>query len=181
MPADLNPLTGITIRLATSDDAAALSELGRRTFIDKFGHIYSKADLNAYLDEAHTDALYADWIDSPDFLVRVAAMPDGTLSAYLVCSPLDLPAEDPAEGAVELMRIYVDTPLQGRGLGSQFVEEALDWARISRAPEVYLSVFSENESARRLYERFGFEKVAEFDFPVGNHRDLEYLMRLKLE
>lgn len=174
-------LTGITIRAAVLGDAAALAELGRRTFIGKFGHIYSKADLHAYLDEAHTQAVYADMIESPDFLVRVAALPDETLSAYLVCSPLELPAEEAAEGSVELMRVYVDQPLQGRGLGSHFIEEAIDWAKISQAPELYLSVFSENDRARALYERFGFEKVGEFDFPVGNHRDLEFLMRLKLE
>lgn len=178
MPADL---TGITIRAATTGDAAALEELGRRTFIEKFGHIYAKADLDAYLEDSHTRTIYAQMIDSPDFLVRVAALPDGTLGAYLVCSPLELPADDAEEGAVELMRVYVDGALQGRGLGSHFIEEAIDWAKISQAPELYLSVFSENDGARRLYERIGFEKVGEFDFPVGDHRDLEFLMRLKLE
>ena len=48
------------------------------------------------------------------------------------------------------------------------------------APEIYLSVFSENFEARRLYDRLGWEKVSEFIFPVGRHRDLEFLMRLPL-
>ncbi|RIJ20578.1 GNAT family N-acetyltransferase [Henriciella barbarensis] len=174
-------LTGVTIRAAVPGDAAALEELGQRTFLEKFGHLYAKADLDTYLEEAHAQTFYAHMIDSPDYLVRLAALPDGALGAYLVCSPLELPADDAKEGAVELMRLYVDTPLQGRGLGSHFIGEAVDWAKISRAPELYLSVFSENEDARRLYERHGFEKVGEFDFPVGNHLDLEFLMRLKLE
>ena len=178
MPADL---TGVTIRAAVPDDAAALEELGQRTFLEKFGHLYAKADLDAHLEAAHARTVYARMIDSPDYLVRIAALPDGALSAYLVCSPLELPADDAKDGAVELMRVYVDTPLQGRGLGSHFIGEAVEWARISRAPELYLSVFSGNEDARRLYERHGFEKVGEFDFPVGNHLDLEFLMRLKLE
>jgi ribosomal protein S18 acetylase RimI-like enzyme len=174
-------LTGFTIRAAVRQDAVPLAELGRRTFIDKFGHIYSDADLNTYLDEAHIETVYAGMIESPDFMVRVAELPGGDLGAYLVCSPLELPAENPAEDAVELMRVYVDGSLQGRGLGSHFIREGIDWAKISGASEFYLSVFSENDAARRLYERFGFEKVGEFEFPVGNHRDLEYLMRLRLD
>ena len=170
-------LDGFAIRAAIASDAVPLAELGRKTFIDKFGHIYSAADLNAYLDEAHTETVYAEMIDNPDFLVRVAELPGGQLAAYLVCSPLELPAEKAEPGSLELMRVYVDEPLQGRGLGSHFVKEALDWASISGAPEFYLSVFSENDRARKLYERFGFEKVGEFDFPVGEHRDRELLMR----
>ena len=174
-------LTGFAIRTATRADCAALTMLGRKTFVDKFGHIYAESDLNAYLDEAHSETAYAHMIESPDYLVRVAELPGGELAAYLVCSPLELPADDAADGALELMRVYVDSPLQGRGLGSHFIEEALDWAKLSRAPEFYLSVFSGNEGARKLYERYGFEKVGEFDFPVGEHRDLEYLMRKVLD
>ena len=174
-------LTGFAIRAASRADIAALTALGRKTFTDKFGHIYAASDLNAYLDEAHSETAYAHMVESPDYLVRVAELPGGQLAAYLVCSPLELPAEDAADGALELMRVYVDAPLQGRGLGTHFIEEALDWAKISGAPEFYLSVFSENDGARRLYERFGFEKVGEFDFPVGEHRDLEFLMRKLLD
>ena len=170
-------LTGFVIRAATQADSAALTLLGRKTFTDKFGHIYSASDLKTYLDDAHSETVYAHMIDSPDYLVRLAELPGGELAAYLICSPLELPAENAAEGALELMRVYVDKPLQGRGLGTHFIEEALDWAKISGAPEFYLSVFSENDGARRLYERFGFEKIGEFDFPVGEHRDLEFLMR----
>lgn len=81
---------------------------------------------------------------------------------------------------MELKRLYVDTPLQGRGLGSRFVDEALAWARGQGAPEIYLSVYSGNEGAQRLYARYGWEKVGEFIFPVGRHEDLEYLLRLTL-
>jgi len=41
----------------------------------------------------------------------------------------------------------------------------------------YLSVFSENLGAQRLYSRYGFEIFHEYHFMVGNHADEEFLMR----
>lgn len=170
----------LAVRDARPDDLSALAALSRKTFSDKFAHLYDPADLASFLDESHGEALYRDWLADPETLVRVAEQADGALAAYLLCSPLSLPAEDAEPGAVELKRVYVDAALQGQGLGSRFIGEALDWARARQAPEMYLSVFSGNPDAQRLYKRLGWEKVGEFIFPVGRHRDLEYLFRRAL-
>lgn len=172
--------SSLTIRDAGPDDLPALVALSRKTFSDKFAHLYNPEDLADFLDESHSLENYRAWLADPANLMRVAAEEDGTLRAYLLCTPLALPAEDPKPGAVELKRVYVDATLQGQGLGSRFIQEAVDWARARRAPEMYLSVFSGNPEARRLYDRLGWEKVGEFIFPVGQHRDLEFLMRLSL-
>lgn len=170
----------LTVRDAGAGDLHALVALSQKTFTDKFGHLYRPEDLAAFLEESHSEAAYRSYLASADSLIRVAEREDGQLGAYLLCSPLTLPADRAKPGAVEMKRLYVDTPLQGQGLGSRFVEEALAWARRLGAPEMYLSVFSENYGAQRLYARYGWEKVAEFIFPVGAHEDLEFLMRLKL-
>lgn len=170
----------LTVRDAVVDDVAALTALARKTFTDKFSHLYNPGDLAAFLEESHNPDLYRDWIADPDVLVQVCETGDGVMKAYLLCSPLSLPAPEPQPGALELKRVYVDNSLQGRGIGSGFIDEALAWARSRNAPEMYLSVYSDNLDAQRLYARLGWEKVAEFLFPVGEHRDLEFLLRLKL-
>ena len=170
----------LTVRNAVPGDLVALVALSQKTFTDKFGHLYNPEDLAGFLEESHGAAVYARWLADPRNLIRVAETETGALAAYLLCSPLSLPAENALPGAVELKRLYVDTPLQGRGLGSRFVDEALAWARSKGAPEIYLSVYSENEGAQRLYARYGWEKAGEFIFPVGRHEDLEFLMRLPL-
>ncbi|HWU15100.1 MAG TPA: GNAT family N-acetyltransferase, partial [Caulobacter sp.] len=38
-------------------------------------------------------------------------------------------------------------------------------------------VWSENFGAQKLYGRLGFEKVGEYHFPVGETRDLEFILR----
>ncbi len=170
----------VTLRDAMPDDVPALAALGRKTFSDKFAHLYRPQDLADYLEDCHSHTAYRAYLADPENLIRVAEAEDRSLAAYLLCSPLTLPAGDPKPGAVELKRVYVDASLQGRGLGSRFIDEALAWARAKGAPEMYLSVYSGNVEAQRLYARRGWEKVGEFLFPVGAHRDLEYLMRLSL-
>ena len=170
----------LTIRNAVPGDLPALVALSQKTFTDKFGHLYHPEDLAAFLTESHGEAAYRAYLADPENLIRVAEYDNGKLGAYLLCSPLSLPADSALPGAVEMKRLYVDAPLQGRGLGSRFVEEALAWARSRGAPEMYLSVYSENDGAQRLYARYGWQKVSEFIFPVGRHEDLEYLLRLTL-
>lgn len=170
----------VTVRNAVPGDLPALVALSQKTFTDKFGHLYHPEDLATFLAESHGEVAYGAYLADPDNLIRVAEYGDGKLGAYLLCSPLSLPADGALTGAVEMKRLYVDAPLQGRGLGSRFVDEALAWARSLGAPEMYLSVYSENEGAQRLYARYGWEKVSEFIFPVGQHEDLEFLLRLKL-
>ena len=114
----------LTLRDAVPEDLQALVALSRKTFVDKFGHLYDPEDLASFLEESHSESVYRPWLADADNLVRVAEAEDGSLGAYLLCSRLSLPAEDAKPGAVELKRVYVDVPLQGRGLGSRFIDES---------------------------------------------------------
>jgi ribosomal protein S18 acetylase RimI-like enzyme len=43
-----------------------------------------------------------------------------------------------------------------------------------------LSVYIDNHRARRFYERYGFEEVGRYAFPVGGTIDDDRIMRLAL-
>jgi ribosomal-protein-alanine N-acetyltransferase len=60
----------------------------------------------------------------------------------------------------DVQTVAVATDQQGRGIGAVLVRELLDEARRRGVGEVLLEVRADNESAQRLYERFGFERIA---------------------
>ena len=60
------------------------------------------------------------------------------------------------------------------------LERAIGEARSRGCDAMQLSVYAENFGAQRFYQRFGFAKVADIDFWVGNHRDDEFLYELAL-
>jgi ribosomal protein S18 acetylase RimI-like enzyme len=81
---------------------------------------------------------------------------------------------------VFISQLYCAADMTGKGLGAALIKWAIAEARAWNADAVQLSVFSENFAAQRFYARYGFAKVADIDFWVGNHRDAEFLYELAL-
>jgi len=168
----------VTYRNARPEDAAVLAELGRATFTETFGHLYTPENLAVFL-ESHSEERWRDELSDPAFAVRLAEE-DGRAAAYAKLAPPSLPFETERR-AIELRQFYVLGPWHGLGISERLMDWALGEARRRGAEELYLSVFVDNHRARRFYARYGFEQVGTYDFMVGTHADLDLVMRLKLE
>jgi ribosomal protein S18 acetylase RimI-like enzyme len=165
------------IRRARSDEAEALSAIGRATFIETFGHLYPADDLVGFLDEAHDlDAIRADLADPAKALWLVEA--DGEVIGYaLAGAPCTLPHAEVTPACGELKRIYVAKAWQGSGLAAQLIDEVMAWLERDGPRVVWLGVWSENHRAQRFYARRGFTQVGEYGFRVGRTVDHEYILR----
>ncbi|MEO1309509.1 MAG: GNAT family N-acetyltransferase [Pseudomonadota bacterium] len=168
--------TNLQIRRARPDDAGLLAVLGAQTFTETFGHLYTPENLNAFLVADHSPAATAALLADARFAVWVAEEA-GEGVGYAVAGPCGLPVEDMEEDAGELKRLYFLNTHHGGGRGTQLLAVALDWLAEAGFAPVYLSVFSENTGAQRLYARHGFEKAGEYDFMVGDHPDREFIFR----
>lgn len=166
-----------TIRKASPADAAALSELGKATFVETFGHLYKPEDLEAFLVNHEVNG-WDKQIASSDLSIRVVEA-DGKLVAYAKMGPLSLPVES-ERPAVELKQLYILGPWQGKGIARPMMEWVMSEARDRGAEEIYLSVWTENHRARAFYRRYGFEFVAPYAFMVGNQADEDEIWRASL-
>lgn len=164
-------------RAAAPGEAAALSRLGRATFTETFGHLYSPEDLAAFL-QSHDEAAWAAQLEDPAYEVRVAEA-EVELIAYAKLGPPSLPFE-PEGAAIELRQFYVRNPWQGQGIADELMAWAIAEAKARNADELYLSVFADNHRARRFYQRYGFAFVGPYAFMVGNHADEDHVLRLTL-
>jgi len=164
-------------RDAGPDDALLLGEIGRQSFVETFGHLYSPENLAAFLVN-HSEENWRTELSDPRFKVRLGFV-EGETAAYVKLGPPSLPFEVKAP-SIELRQFYVLKPWQGAGLAPAMMAWVLAEARRRGAEEIYLSVFTDNVRARRFYERYGFEPVGRYDFMVGTHADEDIIMRLKL-
>lgn len=164
------------IRRATVADATALAGIGAETFRQTFAHLYAPEDLEEFLTYNHAPAYYEEFFEEEGAAAWVAQTPDGEMIGYCTVAPCSLPAPAMPENSGELCRLYLDRKAQGQGLGSAFIELALDWLE-THFDHAYVGVFSENYGAQKLYQRYGFEKVGEYHFLVGKHPDLEWIMK----
>lgn len=170
----------ILYRPAAPSDVPALAELGRTSFVDAFGHLYSAEDLGSFLEHAYSPELIEAEIANPARLYRVAER-DGQLVGYCKIG-FDITLEHDGKGrrVMELKQLYMRGNETGSGIGAALMTWALDEARARGFDDVILSVWSENYGAQRFYARHGFEKIGDTIFMVGNHRDEEHLMGLRL-
>ncbi len=167
----------IAYRMAGIADAASLSSLSVRAFTETFGHLYTPADLAAFLtglDEASWAAELAD----PALAIRLAE-DDGVAAGFAKLGPPGAAFTPPGPHA-ELRQLYVLAPWHGTGLADALMTWTIDAARARGAAALYLSVFIDNPRARRFYERHGFERVGRYTFMVGEQADEDDVMRLAL-
>lgn len=169
----------VVYRDATPEDCDALSALMRETFLATFGHLYRPDDLAAFLAASYTPAQqYAELVD-PDVETRMAWRGDAA-EGYAQIGPFKLPYDAGPAHALELYRLYVRPVVQGAGVAAALMEWAMARMRARSATQAFLGVWCENARAHRFYARYGFEKVGEYQFPVGAQLDDEWILRASL-
>jgi ribosomal protein S18 acetylase RimI-like enzyme len=167
----------IAYRPGAPADLAAIDALFRTSFADTFAHLYKPEDLAAFF----ASFTLADWLEEmadERYAFRLAEE-DGQLVGFVKLGPPSVPVESRAE-RLELRQLYIDKAWHGRGIAQQLMDWAIAEARRRGAHELYLTVYVDNDRARRVYERYGFEPVGRYDFMVGNHADEDIIMRLIL-
>ncbi len=172
----------VVLRPATEADVPALAPFAADAFTAAFGPLYTPEDLALFLGEWRTEKAYRDALAVPAKRIELAEV-DGKLAAYALIVLgehfEERPEPRPAR-PVFLSQLYCAADMTGHGLGAALMDWVIAEARAWRADAVQLSVFSENFGAQRFYQRYGFRKVADIDFWVGNKRDDEFLYELEL-
>ena len=166
------------IRRANLDDASTLAELGRVTFIDAFGHLYTPEDLQAFIEDSHSVDAYARALANSDYALWLAEQ-EGVAIGYAQAGPCGLPHPEAQPGDGELKRLYLLRSAQSGGVGVALLDTALAWLERAGPRTLWISVWSENYGAQRFYGRHGFEHAGEYEFIVGEQRDREFIYRRK--
>jgi diamine N-acetyltransferase len=168
-------VTDLTLRPAAPADTAALSDLATRAFVAKFGHLYRPEDLASFLAASLSEPAIAAELANPDRVYRLAER-GGELVGYckigLTCG---FPDHARGRRVMELKQLYTAPEATGGGIGGQLMDWAMAEFAAREADEVQISVYAYNDGGHRFYRRYGFDKVADITFRVGEHLDEEFL------
>ncbi|CAF1027560.1 unnamed protein product [Adineta steineri] len=174
-------------RRADISDIDKLSILCQKTYhesvVEDLSVCYPEKDLNYYLHSAASPEWFTNTISDPKRAVCVVEdQTNGEFVAYAVAgsSCIDaIPHPDicsDKDGA--LYRLYVRRDRQSYGFGKQLMNVVLSWLEEHyHGQPVWLTVFSENLKAQKFYTHYGFNKVGEWDFPIGEWKDHDFIMK----
>ena len=168
-------MSDLTLRPATTADLPALSRLAAAAFIAKFGVLYNAADLAAFMADTLSQAAFGRDLANPARMIQLAERGGQLLAFAKVGLTCGFPAHARGHNAMELKQLYTAPEAIGGGIGSALMDWVMAELAARGADEVQLSVYAHNPGAHRFYERYGFSKVADITFKVGEQLDPEFL------
>lgn len=174
---------GVTIRQATTADAAALAELAGATFPLACPPGSTEADIAAFIAGQLSTDSFAGYLADPARAVFVAEDADVPQPMLAYTMLVDAPTQDPdvaavlgSPTAIELSKCYARPDCHGRGVSARLMEASLQWALGQGAPEVWLGVNDENLRARTFYEKHGFSVAGTKSFTLGKRVEHDFVM-----
>jgi diamine N-acetyltransferase len=176
----------ITVRSASSTDAASLAELAAETFpLACPPHTTAEA-IAAFIAEHFTVARFVEYLGDADRTLLVAMEPGGRFVGYsmlIAGEPRDADAAAAVElrPTIELSKFYTRAAAHGTGVGAPLMAATLDTASASGARSTWLGVNEENARAIRFYEKHGFQKVGRKHFTVGGRVEDDWVLERPLQ
>ena len=169
------------LRPASLDDTPALARLGRESFCAAFEHLYAKADLDRFLEQVYSERAVGEEIADDKCIHRLADDGERLLGYCKMRAPSWYAEHSDAADPIALGQLYTQPDLTGQGIGAALMDWAIAESRARGHDAIQLSVWSENYGGQRFYQRYGFAKIADIAFWVGDHRDDEFLYELRLD
>lgn len=156
----------ITLRTADETDLGRLSLVGTATFLETYAGTVDGDDIVAHCAVAHAPETYRALLRGPQARAWLAEIaPGGAPVGYALLTAPDLVVAE--AGDLEVRRIYVLAPFQGRRVGVRLMNEAVAAAQAAGARRLLLGVYSVNDDAVAFYTRCGFRRIGTRDFVAG--------------
>jgi diamine N-acetyltransferase len=165
---------------ATLTDVEALADIAKRIYWETFAKDNDPVELQKYLNDTFNPTQLTQLVNNPNYHIWLARNGE-ELAGY--CTLRDEAAKYdviPGTHPIEIERFYLDTPYHGKGHAQQMMAFCLTQADQLGADVVWLGVWEHNPRAERFYQKFGFTRVGQHDFWIGNDCQNDWLMAKSL-
>ena len=165
----------MAIRRAHTADAVALSAFARRTFIETFGEHNRAEDMDVYLARTYSATKQLAEL-AEENVVTLVSESEGALNAFAQLRRGPAPSCVTGPQPIEVVRFYVDSACQGRGLAHELMQAVFETARALGAQTIWLGVWERNDRAIAFYRKLGFATVGSQPFVLGTDVQTDHVM-----
>jgi diamine N-acetyltransferase len=170
----------MNIRTAGLTDAKILAELGARTFADSFAADNTPDDMAAYLAKSFSPEKQSAEMAEPGTVFLIAEE-DGQPVGYIRLREGNVPECIGGLHPIEIVRLYAIKEMIGHGVGAALMKASIQEAKNRGSDVIWLDVWEKNPRAIAFYQKWGFEKVGEQGFQLGDDLQHDWLMARSTE
>jgi len=165
----------IEVRVADSEDAEYLSEIGFASFRAAYEGSCSTAELEGHLAMNFAATVIREQLQQPGHTYLLATVDSGP-AGFVKLRDANTPEEIPGRSALEIQQFYVSPNHQRLGLGGRLMQAALGIVKEDSFAGAWLSVWENAGWATSFYLGHGFKKVGTANFTIGSTVHNDFLM-----
>lgn len=155
-------MESIDIKKIDSTSAQALSNLAKSIYVHHYAHLWLAGGMDWYMNEfAYPVSKITNEIENENCLHYIAYINNTPVGYLKINIDAAIKGGDIKEG-IELERIYIDTAVVNKGLGTQLMHFVLDIAKSYQKEYIFLKAMDTAELALQFYTKMGYEKVGAF-------------------
>ena len=165
---------------ATPDDSSLIADIGASTFEASFGANNRLEDMEQYLSLSFSKAHIEVQLAEPS-TIFLLAYEDCKAVGYVMLRVSKKPMVVIGPKPVELVRLYIEEEIIGKGYGSALMNSCLKEAKKNGRRTIWLGVWEKNLRAIRFYEKWGFTKLGTKEFVLGSDLQNDHIMARPVE
>lgn len=174
-------MTDLTLRDAVADDALCLSVLAMQVFLDTYATQGIRPAIAREVLSGYSKAVFSQDLADPRARL-ICAERAGHLVGFAHVTLGATHALAPAGVQAELLRLYVQEPFTGQGVGTRLLAQAEQAAREAGATVLWLTPWVHNHRALQFYSRRGYQDhgLTRFTFEGESHENRVFARSLAL-
>lgn len=173
-------MENIKVQRVTINDIGQLQQIGRTTFSETFSSGNTEENMEKYLEGGFSYEKLTEELknNNSEFYF---ALSENKVIGYLKINFGKSQTELQDEKALEIERIYVLKEFHGKDVGQLLYKKAIEIAIEKNVDYVWLGVWEGNPRAISFYKKNGFVEFDKHIFRLGDDKQIDIMMKLKLE
>ena len=173
-------MNSIEIQKATLNDLEILQKISIQTFTETFAAINTPDNIANYINDSFNTKQLTTELSNRNSMFYLAYS-NAVAVGYLKINFGDAQTETHDQNALEVHRIYVLQTFHGKNIGQLLLNEAKKLAENNGIASIWLGVWEENYRALQFYAKNGFVVFDQHVFTLGNDKQTDLLMQLRLQ
>ncbi len=170
----------IKIRKASQEDFEIISYLGRTTFKESFGDLFSPEELDEYLHAAFNPLKIKESLQKHNNFYGIVYFNQHPAGYYKLKLNSGLNGKE-EQMQIQLQKIYVLKDYLDLGLGNTMMTEIFSFAKSWNGTLIWLVVLQTNTRAIRYYVKHGFIINKEHYYQIGSKNLKFHIMAKNLK